>query len=229
MNKYVFLILLSGYSICFLQASDTSEINKRAKIFNAVRQSVIFGSNSQRSIEKLLQDEKYCKYCNDQDQHGDTLLYSSIKSFNLGAALTLLEGGVSVHVTNNLGLTPLHYAMIFHVNDIITQKLLDAGSDVQAKDYFGVSLLHRAVVNESVTDVRELISRGADVNSQDNNGNSILKEAVDSGKVSIVRELLHAHVKIEDDFLDENNRFLYIKPEMRTILGLYIEASKTTR
>jgi ankyrin repeat protein len=63
---------------------------------------------------------------------GDTLLHVSLNSSQRAAKLgLLLEAGLNIEATNNLGETPLHYAAIFGKDDCVF-KLLQRGANVDA-------------------------------------------------------------------------------------------------
>ena len=73
--------------------------------------------------------------------------------------------------TNNFGETALHAAAQHNDDNAITNVLLDAGAEVDARDYRGRTPLHFTGLHNAPVDIVEsLIENGADVKVRDYNG-----------------------------------------------------------
>jgi ankyrin repeat protein len=72
------------------------------------------------------------------------------------------------------------------------RKKVKAGADVNAKDAWGYTLLHKAARQGKEKVVRELVRLGADVNARDEFTYTALHRAAEYGRVEVVRELVKA-------------------------------------
>ena len=118
----------------------------------------------------------------------DEILYSAVHwavvSDQVEMVKYLLDQGASIEGNDELGgYTPLMNSSLFEMIDLLVKR----GANVNAKNKFNGTPLHKAVFN-FVEDKRKekdcekilnlLISKGANLNAQDNNGNSPLMTAV---------------------------------------------------
>ena len=101
----------------------------------------------------------------------------------------LLKGGADVNVRDKEhNETPLMLAVRF-ADPAMVQLLLDAGSEVNARDDLGRTALFHAPVPSEVFEA--LHSAGADVHARDDEGNTILMRKVsESASLADVEELL---------------------------------------
>ena len=95
---------------------------------------------------------------------------------------------VDVSHSQNNGLTALHHVAHEGHRDV-TQVLIDAGADIEAKDGLGFSPLLRASILGKFAIVKMLVEAGADVRVTDNEGNTCLILAENSGHIETVRYL----------------------------------------
>jgi ankyrin repeat protein/acetyl esterase/lipase len=103
----------------------------------------------------------------------------------LEADPTLLES------KDNLGFTPLHSACLAK-QAAVAKFLLDKGANVNARDYFDLTPLHRASYDtgQHVGLIQLLLDKGADVNAQGGNGNTPLHFAALKGDLKAAKLLL---------------------------------------
>ena len=97
-----------------------------------------------------------------------------------------LGAGSNPREKDAAGITPLHRAARYNENPAVTQILLDAGADVEARDVGGFTPL-RWVVNERFWDpggnenlavIQALLDVGADPEAQDDDGDTLLHVAI---------------------------------------------------
>ncbi|KAH9149229.1 hypothetical protein LEN26_004323 [Aphanomyces euteiches] len=96
----------------------------------------------------------------------------------------LMTHGLSVHASNNVGLTAIHLAANKgHVE--VVQQLLALGVKVDVTDHYGTTPLHYAASQKRVDVVKVLLAHGAFVNA---GGGTPLHLASESDYVDIVKE-----------------------------------------
>ncbi len=98
-------------------------------------------------------------------------LISAVRSRDAAAIKKTLRTPGVVKMQDAAGSTALHHAAGFGTLDAM-KKLLDAGSDPNARNRHGATPLHWAVANNARIGL--LLSRGADVNAQTNDGRTAL-------------------------------------------------------
>ena len=82
----------------------------------------------------------------------------------------LLKHGADVHVEDDYGFTPLHYAASADAS-LTAELLLNQGADVHAKGgYNGFTPLHYAASADASLTAELLLNQGADVHAKDNDG-----------------------------------------------------------
>ncbi|KAK4571143.1 hypothetical protein RGQ29_029821 [Quercus rubra] len=110
-----------------------------------------------------------------EEESGNELKMDAIHAFaregEVDNLLKCIEGGVSVHLKDSEGRTPLHWAVDRgHLN--ITELLLSRNADVNAKDNDGQTPLHYAVVCEREAIAECLVKQNAGTDLKDNDGDS---------------------------------------------------------
>ena len=109
----------------------------------------------------------------------------------------LIEEGASVNaVDNELGNTPLHWAVDYDGNLDCVQFLLHSGADVNIQDAYGRTVLMNASRLDSDTIVKEFIDAGADVNTHNHDGHTALIIAAAQGSFDCVKTLLEAGASV---------------------------------
>lgn len=107
-------------------------------------------------------------------------------------ARILVEGGVSVNITDEDGNTPLHWAALWGPFEMV-KYLVEHGADVNATDEEGGTPFHRAVESGRLYIVRYLVEHGADVNATDKECWTALHWAARAGNLNIVKYLVEEH------------------------------------
>jgi len=100
---------------------------------------------------------------NTRDKYNNTLLHSACDSNDIDAVRYLIENGASVHIANNHGNTPFHYAA-WHNSSIDTVRyLIENGASVHIANNRGNTPFHYAVWhNPSIEMIQYLLDKGAD-------------------------------------------------------------------
>jgi ankyrin repeat protein len=150
----------------------------------------------------------------------DQDLIRAAKENNLPEVSRLLSVGADANATDNVGLTPLHWAC-YHGYLQIFKELLAHGADIEATSiYYGRTPLHVAAVDGHLAVANELLSpndsndssptisskrksrAGANTEAKDNDGNTPLHCASGRDHLPVVKALLSAGANI----LAVNNR-----------------------
>ncbi|EAY09180.1 ankyrin repeat protein, putative [Trichomonas vaginalis G3] len=90
----------------------------------------------------------------------------------------LLEKGVSVNTKGEMGMTPLHYAAIYHCTEV-ARVLIENGAEIDAKDDKDWTPLHLASEKNNFETMKILIEKGADVNAKHDKDATTLHCAAD--------------------------------------------------
>lgn len=123
------------------------------------------------------------------DDEGNSLLHAAARGVQPETISYLFAHGANVRVVNHAGKTPLHAFASVDDPEIerpanfldrvrsVGRLLIDAGSDVNAKDKSGWTPLHYAAVNGQVEIAALLLEAGADVNARNQGNETPLKRA----------------------------------------------------
>jgi ankyrin repeat protein len=123
-------------------------------------------------------------------------LLEAVKAAETERALVLLDGVREVDHPEPDGMTPLHYAVLN--NDLtVTQALLRAGADVNARTRYEVSPIYLAAQNGSAEMTRLLLDNGANANEVYREGERVLHTAARTGNPDTVKVLLDAGAEID--------------------------------
>lgn len=119
----------------------------------------------------------------------DAIYYSrrsedKIKGFSSEMLTYLLEhGGDKNHIDNN-GNLPVEYASVEGVLSAL-KILWDGNYDINQRDEFGMTLLHKTVIRGYLDCVEFLLSKNFDINAKDKSGNSPLFYAAKYGHLTV--------------------------------------------
>jgi ankyrin repeat protein len=83
---------------------------------------------------------------------------------------------------------------VYEQNFSTIEEMVEAGVNVNAKDYYNISALMYALRGDSLNIIRYLLFKGADVNATDFYGTSVLMYAILGGKKDVALDIL-PHIK----------------------------------
>jgi hypothetical protein len=86
--------------------------------------------------------------------------------------------------------TLLHISA-FHGAGIIVDVLLENGASVNARDGYGRTPLHQAVISDDAAIVEAILAKGADINAVDQGGDTPLHHAIEDNRKHVVKALLN--------------------------------------
>eukprot|EP00916_Digyalum_oweni_P001562 GHVL01003002.1.p1 GENE.GHVL01003002.1~~GHVL01003002.1.p1 ORF type:complete len:176 (-),score=24.46 GHVL01003002.1:463-945(-) len=100
-------------------------------------------------------------------------IHAAILNNHFDIVKEFVSHGANINIKSKYGLTPLHYASGYGVDnaniDLITYLIKNgAKHDILAAD--GLYPIHRAVYNNHIDIVKELVSHGVNINMQSKNG-----------------------------------------------------------
>ena len=109
----------------------------------------------------------------------------------------LIKAGTNVNaVDNELGNTPLHWAVECDGNLDCVQFLLHSGADVNVQNMYGRTVLMNASRLGCAAVLKEFIAAGADVNTHNHDGHTALIIAAAQGSFECVEALLEAGASV---------------------------------
>ena len=132
-------------------------------------------------------------------------LFEAAKSGTACEVKAALAAGADPNARNEIGNTPLHYAVTGNDNPSVLKALIEGGADPGARDKYGRTPLHVAtagyniIVNPAFLAVTAaLIEAGADPNARDENGQTPLHMAAVKGTASLIKALIEAGADPDD-------------------------------
>lgn len=115
-----------------------------------------------------------------QDQTGNTPLGWAAGFGTFGMVEAMVEAGADVNTGTGtlIGFTPLIWAASVGEDADKVQYLIEAGSDLEARDTMErASVLHHAIRTNKLDHVKMLIEAGADIKARDGKGNTVMHTA----------------------------------------------------
>ena len=135
---------------------------------------------------------------------GSTPLHLACKYFSPKIIFLLLDSGALCYIPRNDGNTPLHLAAANDKKGAVVRRLINAGSDVNAKMNDGSTPLHYASQNGHYDNFITLVNAGADVKVKTNEGSTPLHSASEEGHLDVVITLINAGADVN---AKSNNRW----------------------
>lgn len=135
------------------------------------------------------------------DKFGKTPLHLAALNNQLEVARLLIANGADVNALSNksvgnVGMTPLHEALLsFHHKEMV-ELLISRGADVNAGDTMKQTPLHYAVRADLKPDAELLLANGAEVNARDIHSATPLHWAVQSHYLDMVELLVASDADI---------------------------------
>lgn len=161
------------------------------------------------------------------DSKGNTPLHVAIKEKNYFLVDIFTQEREYVNIYNKNSNTPLNFALSNNSEIEIIKLLVNRGADVNLKNEYGVSPLHKAILLGSPEIVELLVDKGANVNDEKWYGFFPLHDAVMENNVDIVKILVHSGAKI-DVFNWQNNTPLDLAFQKKNIEIVRILLAKNT-
>jgi ankyrin repeat protein len=122
-------------------------------------------------------------------RHGFTDLHFAVMECNLGKIRRLLEKRADPNATDEVGMTPLHYATEYCPEAIPI--LLEYGANPHAKDEGNATPLHYAAMHGNLKAAKALIKH-SNVNARDDKGRTPLHMALEYGNCDVASLLIDA-------------------------------------
>jgi ankyrin repeat protein len=128
-----------------------------------------------------------------------TSLHSCVHCGNMAIAQLLIQNGVNRSAVNQLGWTPLHYAVGrgWPASEAMASLLLDAGTDISTSAPFFDTILYTATRYGTSSIVQLLLQRGAIPTTCEPDGATLLHYAASHATAATVRHFLEAGLNID--------------------------------
>jgi ankyrin repeat protein len=148
---------------------------------------------------------------NGPDAGGETALHFALRAKNMKTARHLFEKGAAPTIRDHKGNTPFHTAAALSREiDILDLFLADNDKfDIDHRNQFGMTALHRAVMESNRATAGFLLSKGANPNAADQNGVTPLHLAAYFANMQIcmdIVKLLLNHKDTNVNYLDNVGR-----------------------
>ena len=123
----------------------------------------------------------------------EPVIFSAISDESVDKIKALIEHGLDLFVLSSLGETVLQNLMQKSDSFILNlfEHLLKSGADINQKDLYGRTCLHKMVLNIDNEDIFNIaFKNNVDINAQDNYGNTPLMIACQHGKLFAINLLI---------------------------------------
>jgi ankyrin repeat protein len=157
-----------------------------------------------------------------------TTFYEGIRFVDLDYIKKWIKAGADVNQVDDIGLTPLHYAIKFAKTDILTlieiiEIFIKNGADInKLTNNESMTLLHYAVYYHMNIDIiKFLINKGANINAVGRSGKTIINDAISNNDLKTVKLLIENGVDLNlPDYIG-------FKPLHRAMLNYTLDRSNT--
>ena len=122
-----------------------------------------------------------------------SLLHAAVHAEDLEMVRVLLDYGLNVNALDDLGSTPLNFALEYRsevIDPRVVRLLLDHGADPNVPGWRGITQLHRASQSGRIEITRLLVEHGASVEVRDNMGRTPMDVASGEQREEIIKLLL---------------------------------------
>ncbi|KAL7302823.1 hypothetical protein TKK_0004861 [Trichogramma kaykai] len=132
-----------------------------------------------------------------RDNKGRTALHAAIFNGNINLVDILLSRGAHSNLADENGFTPLHVLCQREDDDVnLARRFFEIGEKfnksilIDARDEYGNTALHQAILNNHVNLVEFLLSKGADPNSLNKDGETTLHRICEANLDDLAVEML---------------------------------------
>ena len=155
-----------------------------------------------------------------QEKSNQNLLLQAAAKGELEAVKTLIEEGGDPNIRNELGQTPLHWA-VGGSHTGVANALLKAGADPNAKDNDGLTPLHVVARKDGLEILDILLKAGADPNAKDNDGLTPTLVASKRGHEEVASILTNSEANPQDtDYVTQTPSFAAVLEDSQTSISL---------
>jgi ankyrin repeat protein len=140
------------------------------------------------------------------DNKGDGALHYLVRSrnqFNRTLAQALLEYGIQPDLTNDTGMTALHYSTLYK-NGPALVFLVESGASVDLSDQQGFTPIFYAVLENDISAYNYLVEQGANIHIRDYQGNSLLHVAIVESLEDDNQDLIRSIIRHGGDIYGTN-------------------------
>lgn len=138
------------------------------------------------------------------NSEGNPYLFDAVLHGNFNLVKMLVKYGADINVKNKEGYNIVYFLMAKNITFrrvidqqnylIMLRNIIGLGADVNSRDDFGGTTLHKAILDNDLQTIKVLLNAGADINAVDNRGRNMIHNTMWQNKVKIFR-LLYSYNK----------------------------------
>ena len=113
-----------------------------------------------------------------RNEFGASALLLTSQSSDITCANLLIQAGADPKASNSQGHNPLHYAAAYLNEQSSIAYLVNAGTEINGRDNFGLTPLSQTVIGDHSVSAEALLDLGAEINTLDNEGDSPLHSSL---------------------------------------------------
>ncbi len=151
--------------------------------------------------EVLLNGEVNLSMLNSEE---NPYFFDAVLHGNFNLVKMLVKYGADINVKNKEGYNIVYYLMAKNITFrrvidqqnylVMLRNIIGLGADVNSRDDFGGTTLHKAILDNDLQTIKVLLNAGADINAVDNRGRNMIHNTMWQNKVKIFR-LLYSYNK----------------------------------